>query len=179
MEAVLAPYAGKSEFAHAGQRIVVGQRLMQAASDMFLGWTSYRGHDYYVRQFRDMKGSVNLDAMPPSGFARYAEVCGRTLARAHARSGDAATIAGYTGTGTRFDASITAFAQAYGKQVRRDYDALVVAVESGRISAARGLVSGSARARTAPRVQDRLLVTGAATPDRSDKEQHPRGRLRA
>jgi Uncharacterized protein conserved in bacteria (DUF2252) len=106
---------------------------------MFLGWTSYRGHDYYVRQFRDMKGSVNLDAMPPSGFARYAEVCGRTLARAHARSGDAATIAGYTGTGTRFDASITAFAQAYGKQVRRDYDALVVAVESGRITAARGL----------------------------------------
>jgi len=167
MEAVFAPYAGKSEFAHAGQRVVVGQRLMQAASDMFLGWTSYRGHDYYVRQFRDMKGSVNLDAMTPSGFASYAEVCGRTLARAHARSGDAATIAGYTGTGTRFDASITAFAQAYGKQVRRDYDALVVAVESGRISAARGLVSGSARARTAPRVQDRLLVTGAATPDRS------------
>ena len=129
MEAVLAPYAGKSEFAHAGQRVVVGQRLMQAASDMFLGWTSYRGHDYYVWQFRDMKGSVNLDAMTPSGFASYAEVCGRTLARAHARSGDAATIAGYTGTGTRFDASITAFAQAYGKQVRRDYDALVVAVD--------------------------------------------------
>ena len=145
MEAVLAPYAGKSEFAHAGQRVVVGQRLMQAASDMFLGWTSYRGHDYYVRQFRDMKGSVNLDAMTPSGFASYAEVCGRTLARAHARSGDAATIAGYTGTGTRFDASITAFAQAYGEQVRRDYDALVVAVESGRITAARGLLAAPPR----------------------------------
>jgi hypothetical protein len=147
MEAVLAPYAGKSEFAHAGQRVVIGQRLMQAASDMFLGWTSYRGHDYYVRQFRDMKGSVNLDAMTPSGFASYAEVCGRTLARAHARSGDAATIAGYTGTGTRFDASITAFAQAYGKQVRRDYDALVVAVESGRITAARGLLAAPPRGR--------------------------------
>ena len=147
MEAVLAPYAGKSEFAHAGQRVVVGQRLMQAASDMFLGWTSYRGHDYYVRQFRDMKGSVNLDTMTPSGFASYAEVCGRTLARAHARSGDAATIAGYTGTGTRFDASITAFAQAYGKQVRRDYDALVVAVESGRITAARGLLAAPPRGR--------------------------------
>ena len=145
MEAVLAPYAGKSEFAHAGQRVVVGQRLMQAASDMFLGWTSYRGHDYYVRQFRGMKGSVNLDAMTPSGFASYAEVCGRTLARAHARSGDAATIAGYTGTGTRFDASITAFAQAYGEQVRRDYDALVVAVESGRITAARGLLAAPPR----------------------------------
>jgi hypothetical protein len=94
-----------------------------------------------------MKGSVNLDAMTPSGFASYAEVCGRTLARAHARSGDAATIAGYTGTGTRFDASITAFAQAYGKQVRRDYDALVVAVESGRITAARGLLAASPRGR--------------------------------
>jgi uncharacterized protein (DUF2252 family) len=152
MEAVLAPYAGKSEFAHAGQRVVVGQRLMQAASDMFLGWTSYRGHDYYVRQFRDMKGSVNLDAMTPSGFASYAEVCGRTLARAHARSGAAATIAGYTGTGTRFDASITAFAQAYGEQVRRDYDALVVAVESGRITAARGLLAAPPRGpRPAPR----------------------------
>ena len=168
MEAVLAPYAGKSEFAHAGQRVVVGQRLMQAASDMFLGWTSYRGHDYYVRQFRDMKGSVNLDAMTPSGFASYAEVCGRTLARAHARSGDAATIAGYTGTGTRFDASITAFAQAYGEQVRRDYDALVVAVESGRITAARGLLAAPPRGpRPAPRARDRLLVTGAATLDRS------------
>jgi hypothetical protein len=80
---------------------------------MFLGWTSYRGHDYYVRQFRDMKGSVNLDAMTPSGFASYAEVCGR----------------------------------AYGKQVRRDYDALVVAVESGRITAARGLLAAPPRGR--------------------------------
>ena len=147
MKAVLAPYAGKSEFAHAGQRVVVGQRLMQAASDMFLGWTSYRGHDYDARQFRDMKGSVNLDTVTPSGFASYAEVCGRTLARAHARSGDAATIAGYTGTGTRFDASITAFAQAYSKQVRRDYDALVVAVESGRVTAARGLLAAPPRGR--------------------------------
>jgi len=101
MEAVLAPYAGKSEFPHTGQRVVVGQRLMQAASDMFLGWTRYRGHDYYVRQFRDMKGSVNLDTMTPSGFASCAEICGRTPARAHAWSGDAATIAGYTGTAER------------------------------------------------------------------------------
>ena len=147
MEAVIAPYAGPSEFTHHGQRVVVGQRLMQAASDMFLGWTTDRGHDYYVRQFRDMKGSVNLDAMTPTGFASYAEVCGRALARAHARSGDAATIAGYTGTGTRFDASITAFAQAYGEQVRRDYDALVVAVESGRITAARGLLAAPPRGR--------------------------------
>ena len=100
LQAVLAPHAGKSEFEHQGQRVVVGQRLMQAASDMFLGWTSYRGHDYYVRQYRDMKRSVNLDAMTPAGFASYAEVCGRTLARAHARSGDAAAISGYLGSGT-------------------------------------------------------------------------------
>ena len=83
--------------------------------------------------------------MAPAGVP--AGICGRTLARAHARSGDAATIAGYTGTGTRFDASITAFAQAYGKQVRRDYDALVVAVESGRITAARGLLAAPPRGR--------------------------------
>ena len=90
--------------------------------------------------------------MTPSGFASYAEVCGRTLARAHARSGDAATIAGYTGTGTRFDASITAFAQAYGEQVRRDYDALVGAAASGRITAARGLLAAPPRGRgLAPR----------------------------
>jgi uncharacterized protein (DUF2252 family) len=104
MESVLAPHAGRSEFAHAGQRVVVGQRMMQAASDMFLGWTSYRGHDYYVRQYRDMKGSVNLDAMTPNGLATYTQMCGRTLARAHGRSGDAATISGYLGRGNQFDA---------------------------------------------------------------------------
>ena len=84
LDAVLAPHVGRSEFDHQGQRVVVGQRLMQAASDIFLGWTSYREHDYYVRQYRDMKGSVNLDALTLSGLASYAQVCGRTLARAHA-----------------------------------------------------------------------------------------------
>jgi hypothetical protein len=132
---VLAPYAGRSEFEHQGQRVVVGQRLMQAASDMFLGWTSYRGHDYYVRQFRDMKGSVRLDAMTLSGFASYAQVCGRTLARAHARSGDAAMISGYLGQGTRFDEAGSAFAAAYADQVTRDYEALVAAAQSGRVTA--------------------------------------------
>jgi uncharacterized protein (DUF2252 family) len=128
LPSVLAPHAGRSEFDHQGQRVVVGQRLMQAASDMFLGWTSYHGHDYYVRQFRDMKGSVSLDALTPGGLASYARVCGRTLARAHARSGDAAMISGYMGTGGSFDGAIAEFACAYAGQVRRDFDKLAAAV---------------------------------------------------
>ena len=132
-EAVLAPYAGPSEFAHQGQRVVVGQRLMQAASDMFLGWTSYRGHDYYVRQFKDMKRSVNLDMMTSAGFASYAEVCGRTLARAHARTGDAAAISGYLGSGTAFDQAIARFAGSYAGQVTADYEALAAAARAGRV----------------------------------------------
>jgi uncharacterized protein (DUF2252 family) len=133
-EAVLAPHAGKSEFEHQGQRVVVGQRLMQAASDMFLGWTSDRGHDYYVRQYRDMKGSVNLDAMTPNGLASYAQVCGRTLARAHGRSGDAATISGYLGRGNQFDDAVSVFAASYADQVARDYEELVTAAQSGRVA---------------------------------------------
>jgi uncharacterized protein DUF2252 len=93
MESVLAPHAGSSEFSHQGQRVVVRQRIMQAASDMFLGWIRYRDHDYYVWQFRDMKGSVNIDVMTPAGFSSYAQ------------------------------------------QVRRDYDALVAAAQSGRVTA--------------------------------------------
>jgi uncharacterized protein (DUF2252 family) len=135
MESVLAPHTGKSEFTHRGERVVVGQRLMQASSDMFLGWTSYRGRDYYVRQYRDMKGSVNLDAMTTAGFASYAQVCGRTLARAHARSGDAATISGYLGTGTVFDQAIAKFANIYTEQALGDTEALAAAVRSGRVIA--------------------------------------------
>jgi Uncharacterized protein conserved in bacteria (DUF2252) len=131
-EAVLAPYAGPSEFAHQGQRVVVvGQRLMQAASDMFLGWTIYRGHDYCVRQFKDMKRSVNLDMMTPAGFASYAEVCGR--ARAHAGTGDAAAISGYLGSGTAFDQAIARFAGSYAGQVTADYEALAGAARVGRV----------------------------------------------
>jgi uncharacterized protein (DUF2252 family) len=137
LQAVLVPYAGKSEFDHQGQRVVVGQRLMQAASDMFLGWASYRGHHYYVRQYRDMKRSVNLDVMTLGGFAGYAQVCGRTLARAHARSGDAATISGYLGSGTAFDQAIASFADTYAEQVIRDYDALVTAARSGAVPVVR------------------------------------------
>jgi uncharacterized protein (DUF2252 family) len=136
-QSVLVPYAGKSEFDHQGQRVVVGQRLMQAASDMFLGWANYRGHDYYVRQYRDMKRSVNLDVMTPGGFAGYAQVCSRTLARAHARSGDAATISGYLGRGAAFDQAIASFADTYAEQVIRDYDALVTAARSGAVPVVR------------------------------------------
>jgi uncharacterized protein (DUF2252 family) len=136
LESVLAPHAGPSGYGHQGERVVVGQRLTQAASDMFLGWTSYRGHDYYVRQFRDMKGSVNLDAMTRAGFASYAQVCGRTLARAHARTGDAAAIAGYLGSGTTFDQAIAGFADRYAGQVTADYEALVAGARSGRVPVA-------------------------------------------
>ena len=139
LDAVLAPQVGHSEFDHQGQRVVVGQRLMQAASDIFLGWTSYREHEYYVRQYRDMKGSVNLDAMTLSGLASYAQVCGRTLARAHARSGDAAMLSGYMGRGTRFEDSVTAFAASYADQVAEDHRMLVEAAKSGRVTATPGL----------------------------------------
>jgi uncharacterized protein (DUF2252 family) len=136
MESVLAPHVGHREFGHQGERVVIGQRIMQAASDMFLGWTRYRGHDYFVRQYRDMKRSVNLEVMTPAGFASYAEVCGRTLARAHARSGDAAMISGYLGGSARFDEAISRFAGTYAAQVGRDYRKLSAAAGSGRITAA-------------------------------------------
>ncbi|MET0146009.1 MAG: DUF2252 domain-containing protein [Ilumatobacteraceae bacterium] len=137
-EAVTAPHAGPSEFPHQGQRVVVGQRLMQAASDIFLGWTTDGTHHYYVRQFRDMKGSVNLDVMTASGFAAYARLCGRVLARAHARSGDAAAIGGYLGRQRIFDEAVAAFADAYSHQTDRDHAALVDAVRSGRLTADAG-----------------------------------------
>jgi uncharacterized protein (DUF2252 family) len=134
-EAVTASHAGPSEFMHQGQRVVVGQRLMQAASDIFLGWTTDGKRHYYVRQFRDMKGSVNLDVMTESGFATYARLCGRVLARAHARSGDAAAIGGYLGRRPTFDKAVAMFALAYSDQTERDHAALVDAVRSGRVKA--------------------------------------------
>jgi hypothetical protein len=108
---------------------------MQAASDIFLGWTTDGDHHYYVRQFRDMKGSVNLDAMTEPGFATYSRLCGRVLARAHARSGDAATIGGYLGRRPTFDQAVAVFADAYSHQTERDHAALIDAVRSGRVTA--------------------------------------------
>jgi uncharacterized protein (DUF2252 family) len=133
---VLAPYAGKSQFAHQGERIVVGQRLMQSASDMMLGWTTglHKLH-YYLRQLRDMKFSLDISIMKPIQLSRYAEVCGWTLARAHARSGDASMIYGYMGKSDTFDRAIGIFAQLYADQAKKDYEIFLNAIESGEIKA--------------------------------------------
>jgi len=140
----LEPFLGKSAFANHGRRVVEGQRLMQAASDQMLGWLSTRGpdgveRDYYVRQLWDSKGSALVDVMEPKTMRLYAEICGRTLARAHARSGDAVAIAGYAGSNDVFDRALASFAEAYADQNERDYDTLKAAVDSGRIEAQSGL----------------------------------------
>ena len=138
---VLSAFAGKSEFSHEGQRVVEGQRLMQSASDIALGWVTTEDladepRDFYVRQLWDWKVSADIEIMTPGGMAAYARLCGWTLARAHACSGDAATIAGYLGSGTAFDRAITAFAEAYADQNERDHAALVQAIDEGRVDAA-------------------------------------------
>ncbi|MFO0914182.1 MAG: DUF2252 domain-containing protein [Pirellulales bacterium] len=134
---VLEPYAGKSVYANHGQRVVVGQRLMQSASDIFLGWMRGRhGRDFYVRQLRDMKMSARIEeGASPEQAMLYAELCGRTLAHTHARSGDAALISGYLGKSDDFDLAIGEFALAYADQNEQDYAALVAAVKSGEIEA--------------------------------------------
>ena len=119
-----------------GRRVVEGQRLVQAASDSFLGWTvGAAGTHYYVRQFKDMKGSIEIDGAPVSMVRRYASICGWTLARAHARSGDPAAIAGYLGKSDRFDRAIGDFSVAYADQNERDYDAFTTAIAQGRLPA--------------------------------------------
>ena len=135
---VLEPYAGKSEFKHHGERVVVGQRLMQSASDMLLGWTTGTGKDhrqFYIRQLRDMKYSVEIEMTTPVQLSRYAEICGWTLARAHARSGDAAMISGYVGKSDVFDRAIGTFARLYADQTERDYKVFTDAIASGEIKA--------------------------------------------
>ena len=132
---VLEPYAGKSEFPNHGERVVVGQQFMQAASDIFLGWGRVAGTDFYVRQLRDMKASVDVAQLPPDRMVHYAVLCGWALARTHARSGDAARIDGYLGSASTFDSAIVKFATVYADQTERDHAALVAAVKSGRIQA--------------------------------------------
>jgi uncharacterized protein (DUF2252 family) len=137
---VLAPWSGDSEFEQQGERVVVGQRLMQAASDVFLGWTvGPAGRHYYIRQLRDMKGSVDVDRLPPDGLVVYGELCGRTLARAHARADDPIAIAGYLGKAERFDDAMEAFAISYAAQVETDFARFTDAVNSGEIEAEHGL----------------------------------------
>jgi len=126
---------GKSQFAHQGFRVVAGQRLMQAATDIFLGWfRSAQGHDYYVRQFRDMKISAEIETFRPSTLVAYATMCGWALARAHAKAGDAAMIAGYIGSSERFDKVLVQYARAYADQAERDFATFQSAIRSGRLS---------------------------------------------
>jgi uncharacterized protein (DUF2252 family) len=136
---VLEPHLGKSEFTSHGQRVVEGQRLMQTASDIMLGWLTTEGldgvkRDFYVRQLWDSKGSALIDELEPSAFEVYGRLCGWTLAKAHARSGDAIAIAGYLGTSPAFDRAVAVFAEAYADQNERDYDALKDAAASGRVT---------------------------------------------
>ena len=141
LEESLAP----SEFSNHGQRVVVGQRLMQATSDIFLGWVHVdsgldnQQRDFYGRQLKDWKGSAEIEQMVPEGMSAYGKLCGWTLARAHARSGDRIAIAAYLGNGDRFDRALVEFSKAYADQNDRDYQALKDAVDSGRLEAQEGV----------------------------------------
>lgn len=133
---VLEPYAGASPFEHHGQRVVAGQRLMQAASDLFLGWTTgRRGRHFYLRQLRDMKAKPMIEIFKPKHMLEFASCCGTVLANAHARSGDAATLSGYLGNADNFDEAIADFAVAYADQTEQDHAKLADAVRSGRVEA--------------------------------------------
>ena len=141
---VLEAFAGRSRLRHHGERVVVGQRLMQAASDIFLGWLRVndldgQARDYYIRQFHDWKGSVEVETMRVPGMTLYARMCGATLARAHARWGDRIAIGAYLGPGEVFDRAVADFSAVYADQNERDYDALAQAVKSGRIPAEIGV----------------------------------------
>jgi uncharacterized protein (DUF2252 family) len=136
LPSVLEPYFAASRYANHGERVVTGQRMLQSASDVFLGWTrDDEGRSYYFRQLRDMKMKLDLKAMVKSDWIEYVEICGWTLARAHARTGDAALIAGYLGKGDTFDSALAKFADAYAAQTERDHAALVKAIRVGRVRA--------------------------------------------
>jgi uncharacterized protein (DUF2252 family) len=133
---VLEPYTEKSQYDNQGERVVMGQRLTHSSSDIFLGWVRGRsGRDFYVRQLRDMKMSFPIEGFSAGQLKRYAEYCGWTLAHAHAKSGDGATISGYLGKGDQFDKAMGKFALAYADQTEQDYAALVEAVKTGRVEA--------------------------------------------
>ncbi|HET7821069.1 MAG TPA: DUF2252 domain-containing protein [Ornithinibacter sp.] len=142
---VLADYCGASRYRNEGQRVVAGQHLMQAASDIFLGWQHIdsgldgQSRDFYVRQLRDWKYSAEIETMVLSGLVQYAQLCGWTLARAHARSGDRFAIAGYLGKSDKFDRALAAYAEAYADRNEADHAALSAAVTDGRIEAVTGI----------------------------------------
>jgi len=131
---VLESPRGKSRYGNQGYRVVEGIHVMQAASDIFLGWSRTKGHDYYVRQFRDMKVSAEGETFRPRTLVGYATMCGWALARAHAKAGDAAMIAGYLGSSDQFDDALTKYSEAYADQAERDYETFQAAIRSGRLS---------------------------------------------
>lgn len=134
---VLEPYAGKSQYHQHGERVVVGQRLTQSSSDVFLGWMrGPKGKDFYVRQLRDMKVSFSVQDITPTRLKRYAVYCGQALARSHAKSGNAALISGYLGKSDVFDEAVSLFAMEYAEQNKRDYEELVQAAKTGKITTA-------------------------------------------
>ena len=142
---MLSRFVGASKYSNQGQRVAAGQRLMQASSDIFLGWQRIEAgldglqRDFYVRQLRDWKFSIDVETMVPSGLRMYGALCGWTLARAHARSGDRIAIAAYLGGSDVFDQAVAQFAVAYADQNERDHQSLVDAVAAGRITAERDL----------------------------------------
>ena len=151
---MLEPFLGRSQFTNSGRRVVEGQRLMQSSSDIMLGWDRIPGldgvtRDFYVRQLWDWKASADIGAMDERGLSMYAHMCSWTLARAHARSGDAIAIGAYLGNSDVFDRSLARFAEAYADQTDRDFEALVAAVGSGRVVAQSG-VSIKSIARLSP-----------------------------
>ena len=139
LEAYLPPPTSK--YSNFAQRVVIGQQLMQTTNDIFLGWhkSAYLSNDFYWRQLKDMKGSVNVAKLDEEGLNTYIELCALCLARAHARTGDASAIAGYLGKGKSFDKAVANFAMTYADQTERDYQLLVEAVDGGRIVAAKGI----------------------------------------
>ena len=136
---VLEPYVGASPYPHHGQRVVIGQHMMQAQSDIFLGWSTFDGKHYYGRQLRDMKFSVEVENINLKRFTAYVNVCGATLARAHARTSDPAQISGYLGNNDTFDQAIASFAEVYADQAERDHAALLAAMKDGRVQAEVGM----------------------------------------
>ena len=142
---VLERFVGKSEYSNCGQRVVAGQRLMQATSDIFLGWQHVKAGldgqpcDFYLRQLKDWKGSFAIEAAIPAGAAAYGKACGWTLARAHARSVDRVAIAAYLGSSDSFDQALATFAETYADQNERDFQSLQEAVTVGRVEAQTGL----------------------------------------
>jgi hypothetical protein len=141
---VLEQYVGPSEFAHHGERVVAGQRTMQASGDIFLGTGQVRGddgqdRDFYVRQLRDWKGSAEVEQMSQSGLATYASLCGWTLARAHARSGDRIAIAAYLGSSDRFEQAVADFGESYADVNQKDYELLTTAARDGVVPMVAGM----------------------------------------